>query len=68
MRIRIVEGRCQGHARCATLVPELCDLDDVGYAFVVPGREEVPDGDARALLAVDNCPEEAIRTDRMEDA
>jgi ferredoxin len=66
-RIRVVEDRCQGHARCAALVPELFDLDVDGYSFVLPGREEIPDGDGetldRALLAVESCPEQAIRID-----
>jgi len=63
MRITVDRSRCQGHARCASLAPELFDLDEEGYAFVLPGREEVADGDEQALLAVDNCPEEAIRVD-----
>jgi ferredoxin len=63
MRIVIIEGVCQGHARCAALVPELFDLDEDGYGVVRPGREEVEDGDERALLAVDNCPEQAIRVE-----
>ncbi len=66
-RIGIIEGRCQGHARCAALVPEMFDLDADGYSFVLPGREEIPDGDEealdRALRAVENCPEQAICID-----
>jgi ferredoxin len=65
MKIRIIEGRCQGHARCAALVPELFDLDEDGYSLVLPGHEEIADGDERALeqvlLAAGNCPEQAIR-------
>ena len=61
MRIRIIEGRCQGHARCFSLAPELFDLDDDGYSVVRAGREVVADGDVRsAELAADNCPEQAI--------
>jgi ferredoxin len=60
MRISIDPARCQGHARCAMLAPELFDVDENGYGFVRPGCEQVPDGDLQALLAVDNCPEEAI--------
>jgi ferredoxin len=66
-RIRVVGERCQGHARCAALVPELFDLDADGYSVVLPGRELIPDGDEetvdRALLAVESCPEQAIRVD-----
>lgn len=67
MRIRIAEGQCQGHARCAALVSEVFDLDADGYSFVLPGHEEIADGDEEALervmLAVDNCPEQAIVID-----
>ncbi len=64
MRLRVLEDRCQGHARCLALVPERFDLNDEGYSFVRPGQEEIGAGDERALeratLAVDNCPEQAI--------
>jgi ferredoxin len=60
MRVRIVDGRCQGHARCAALFPEMFDIDENGYGIVRPGREVVPDGDLDAQLAADNCPEQAI--------
>ena len=66
MKIRVDAGLCQGHARCAALAPALFDLDEDGYAFVRPGREEVPDGDLDALLAIDNCPEQAIGVDEAE--
>ena len=68
MRVKVTEGRCQGHARCLALVPEIFDLDDEGYAFVLPGREAIDEKDTRAyeqaLLAVDNCPEQAIVIER----
>ena len=64
MRVRVLEDRCQGHARCAALAPDMFDLDDEGYSFVLPGREEIADGDEQAvemaMLAADNCPEQAI--------
>lgn len=64
MRIRIIEASCQGHARCASLAPEIFDLDDDGYSYVLAGHESIADGDGEALaqasLAVDNCPEQAI--------
>jgi ferredoxin len=64
VRIEFVAGRCQGHARCASLAPELFDLDLEGYSFARPGRERVAVGDPlyeKAVLALENCPEEAIR-------
>ncbi len=32
-----------------------------GYGIVRPGCEIAPDGDLDVLLAIDNCPEQAIR-------
>jgi ferredoxin len=65
MRVRVDRERCQGHARCFALAPELFELDQFGN-----GRER---GDGRvprsledkALLARANCPELAI--DVIED-
>jgi ferredoxin len=65
--VTIIEGACQGHARCATLAPEIFDLDAEGYSVILQGREKIADGDEEAyelaLLAVENCPEQAIRID-----
>ncbi len=55
-----VNDRCQGHARCIVFAPETFDIDDDGYAFVIPGRETVTAGDEAVQRAVTNCPEEAI--------
>ena len=60
MRLRIVSGLCQGHARCAALAPELFDLDENGFGIVRPGCENASAGEGQALLAVENCPEQAI--------
>ena len=60
MALRIDADRCQGHARCAALAPELFDLDENGFGIVRPGCENAPADDPQALLAVDNCPEQAI--------
>jgi ferredoxin len=51
---------CQGHARCAALVPELFELDDLGEAHEI-GDGRVPRGlEEKAGLAKSNCPELAI--------
>jgi ferredoxin len=64
IQVKVIESRCQGHARCAAVGPELFDLDDEGYSFVVPGCETIADDDEETLetaqLAVENCPEQAI--------
>lgn len=62
-RLRVIDGVCQGHARCVSLAPDHFDLDDEGYAFVRPGCELVADDDKDVRLAIDNCPEQAIVLD-----
>jgi ferredoxin len=60
LRIRIDRDKCQGHARCNSLAPELFELDEFGN-----GRE-IGDGNVptvledKARLAQSNCPEIAI--------
>ena len=61
MKVEVDSGRCQGHARCNVMCPEVFDLDDAGYAVVrdahVPAALEDD-----VLDAVANCPEQAITT------
>lgn len=60
MKVRVDQDRCQGHARCYALVPELFSVDDYGLSSVV-GDGTVPEGlEDKARLAVANCPEYAI--------
>jgi ferredoxin len=60
VRIRVDPDRCQGHARCYALAPELFSVDDYGQSSVI-GDGTVPDGlEGRAQLAIANCPESAI--------
>ena len=60
MKVRVDRQRCQGHARCAALAPELFTLDALGNA------QEIGDGSVpaefvdKAYLARANCPEFAI--------
>jgi ferredoxin len=57
---RIVGERCQGHARCVAIAPELFELDELGNARArLHGL--VPKGlEAKAWLAKANCPELAL--------
>jgi len=60
LKVRIDREKCQGHARCYALAPELFELDEMGN-----GRERgdgsVPPGlEPKAYLAQANCPELAI--------
>ena len=59
MHVSVDADRCQGHARCWDICPEVFDLDDEGHALVK--LELVPAGlEATVLEAVANCPERAI--------
>ena len=60
MRVRVDDDKCQGHARCHALAPEVFDVDDYGHSNV---RHDglVPEGyEQKVHLAIANCPEFAI--------
>jgi ferredoxin len=60
MHVRVDSEKCQGHNRCYALAPELFDVDDYGNAFEL-NDGVVPAGlEAKARLALANCPEYAI--------
>jgi ferredoxin len=59
MRITVDPDRCQGHAQCWDLCPEVFSLDEEGHSVVT--AEEVPAGlEAKTSRAAANCPERAI--------
>ena len=60
MRLRIDPDRCQGHARCFALAPDLFDIDDYGQSSVRSSDPVPPDREDAARLAIANCPEFAI--------
>jgi ferredoxin len=60
LKIHVDQDKCQGHARCKSLAPELFELDEFGNAHEV-GDGSVPAGlEDKAWLAQANCPEIAI--------
>jgi ferredoxin len=60
LKIRVDQDKCQGHARCKSLAPELFNLDEFGNAHEI-GDGVVPAGlEDKAWLAQTNCPEIAI--------
>jgi ferredoxin len=60
LKIRVDQEKCQGHACCKSLAPELFDLDEYGNAHE-RGDGAVPAGlEENAWLARSNCPELAI--------
>jgi ferredoxin len=59
MNISADSARCQGHARCNAICPEVFDLDEDGFVVVLTPSP----GDELAVAvndAADNCPERAI--------
>lgn len=65
MKIQVNAEKCQGHARCYAIAPELFDVDDYGQSSV-RGDGVVPvELVDKAKLAIANCPEYAI--DVLED-
>ncbi|MFM7744460.1 MAG: ferredoxin [Actinomycetota bacterium] len=60
MKVRLVEGRCQGHQMCAIAAPEVFGSDDIGNAAILIERDIPADLEAKARRAEGNCPERAI--------
>jgi ferredoxin len=66
MRVTVDAERCQGHNRCYALAPELSDVDDYGNATVIGDGSVAPELEAKARLALANCPEYAIAIEESE--
>ncbi len=61
MKVQLDSAKCQGHGRCYDLAPQVFDEDDEGYARLVVADGVVPpDAERLAVLAVKNCPENAL--------
>ena len=60
MRVHVDPDKCQGHARCYSLAPELFEVDDYGQSTAVGDGSVPPELEDRARLAIANCPEFAI--------
>ena len=61
LRVRVDGARCQGHNRCCALAPELFEADELGNARVKGDGAVTAALEAKAKLAVANCPEHAVR-------
>ena len=61
LRVRIESELCQGHNRCCAVAPELFEADDMGNARVKGDGSVTSALEAKAKLAMANCPEHAIR-------
>lgn len=62
MKVTIDDQRCQGHARCVTICPDVFGMDDDGKGRVLESvvPERLRDEVDEAVLA---CPESAITTE-----
>ncbi len=59
-KLRVDSTRCQGHARCVAVAPDLFELDRLGN-FREKGNGTIsPDLEDKARLAEANCPELAV--------
>ena len=58
--VRVDSDKCQGHARCTALAPELFLLDEFGNAREALTGCIPPELVDKAYMARANCPEEAI--------
>ncbi|SEG83747.1 ferredoxin [Thermomonospora echinospora] len=59
MKATVDPDRCQGHARCWEIAPEVFGLDEEGHGTVLVGEVPAEHREA-ARRAADNCPERAI--------
>jgi ferredoxin len=59
MKIIVHKERCQGHARCWAVSPQIFDLADEGY--IVAGDIDVAEADEKlAWRGAKSCPERAL--------
>ncbi len=61
LRVRVDSERCQGHNRCCVLAPELFEADELGNSKAKGDGRVTAALEAKARLAVANCPEHAVR-------
>ncbi len=61
MKVEVDRSMCVGHAQCTAICPEVFGSDELGYAFVIGDGTVAPEHEESVALAVDSCPEQAIR-------
>ena len=61
MKVEVDRGMCVGHAQCQAICPAVFGSDELGYAVVIGDGTVPPEHEEAAELAVDSCPEQAIR-------
>ena len=61
LKVSVQSDRCQGHNRCYAIAPELFEIDEYGNSRAKGDGSVTAALERKALLAVKNCPEHAIR-------
>jgi ferredoxin len=61
MKIAVDPDKCQGHNRCKVVAPELFVLDQYGNSSAAGDGRVPKELEAKARLAVANCPEFAVQ-------
>lgn len=59
MRIIVNPDLCSGHGRCASVAPDVYELDDDGFCAIVEA-DVARANEAAARAGANNCPERAI--------
>ena len=60
MKVSVDSDKCQGHARCRAICPELFELDEIDQKSRVKMTTVPPELEARCARAVNECPEGAL--------
>jgi len=60
MKVTVDTARCQGHARCRAICPELFELDGLDQKSHVKLASVPPELEERTRRAVNECPESAL--------
>ena len=60
MKILVNRALCSGHARCASVAPDLFRLNDDGY-IDIDSFDVTPADEERAARGARSCPERALK-------
>ncbi|MDD4866057.1 MAG: ferredoxin [Mycobacterium sp.] len=59
MKVRLDQSKCEGHAQCYAVSPELFPIDDSGYS-ILEEHEVSPEDMELTREGVASCPEMAL--------
>ena len=64
MKVIVDPDKCQGHARCHAICPELFELDAIDQKSRVKLAIVPPELESHIIRAVNECPESALSLER----